>query len=109
MKINFHTRRQLLFCITYITLGSTVPLVREAMPWINAPIGWDKLGYFVGALISGCMIFLTIGFTVTIMHTCLAKIFWHADTKGPDFDVDELLYSLNLGLLAVCALYWFFW
>jgi len=109
MKINFHTRRQLLFCVTYITLGSINPIVREGMPWINTPIGWDKLGYFVGALISGGMIFLTISFAVFFLHYYLAKIFWHAETKGPDFDVDELLYSLNLAVLAICALYWVFW
>lgn len=108
MKIGFHQRRRLLLHATFITLGSTDPVIREAMPWLDSPIGWDNLGYFAGAWVCGAMIFLIIGFSANILIGTLLKIFWDVDSKEKVYGNfgEESLYYFCCILLAICALYW---
>ena len=46
--IDYEKRRGWLRAVTFTVLVSTVPIIREAVPWVNTPMSWDKLGYFEG-------------------------------------------------------------
>jgi len=106
--IDYDKRRGWLREITFTVLGSTVPIIREAVPWVNTPMSWDKLGYFLGAWICGGMTYFLIAIVWIFLDSYLAKILWGTSSKERNIVSDETMYNHYLFILAICVLYWAF-
>jgi len=106
--IDYHKRRGWLREITFTVLGSTAPFIREAVPWVNTSMSWDKLGYFVGAWFLGGVTYLLIATVWIFLDSYLEKILWGPTSKERNIVSDEKMYNHYLFILAICVLYWAF-